>query len=515
MATPNATVSAGSAAVRSQQRSYGQTAVGVTRLKQAVYPERAPFHPSAQYPEYPFSSCISREPNLVYDGVRRLLRILQLDASAFGTRNWNPLGQLIRPGMSVVIKPNWVLSRHKEEKSVYSIITHPAVLRAIADYCWIALQGSGSISIADAPQYDCNFPELLEVTQLDTVRRFYAQFPGPSVDVIDLRNYWSAGKHFASMLQPLSGDPKGSLRINLGRASAFCEKQNLDSIYGAVYNRAETRTHHQGENHIYELSKTIFDADVVICVPKLKVHKKVGVTLNAKGLVGTATNKNLIIHYTLGSPHGGGDQYPDGVLSPLEERLIKTERWMYDHFLATRRKPLEYLHRSIYWLHNHTTKRLGLKVAEEKRALDAGNWYGNDSAWRMTLDLLRLFYFADRGGNLRNTPQRRIFCVIDGVIGGENCGPLTPDPVAAGLLVGGDNALAVDLVATRLMGFDPYKLKMYSHALQHKECDFGVRTLDDIHIHSDEPLMRSCLVQDCSGASRFTPHPGWIGHIEI
>jgi hypothetical protein len=188
---------------------------------------------------------------------------------------------------------------------------------------------------------------------------------------------------------------------------------------------------------------------------------------------------------------------------------------MYDHFLGPRKKPLEYLHRSIYWLHNHTTRRLGIKVAEEKRALDGGNWYGNDSAWRMTLDLLRMFYFADRDGNLYNTPQRRMFSVIDGVIGGENCGPLTPDPKPAGLLAAGESALAVDLVGTRLMGFDPLKLQMYSHALAHDECDFGVRTLDDIRICSDDAIMQSCLVEDCSGRSPFIPHPGWIGHIEI
>jgi uncharacterized protein (DUF362 family) len=515
MATPDAITQFHATTSQSRGSGNERASVGVTRLEEAVYPELAPYHPSTRYPEYPFSDCISTEPNLVYDGVRRLLWNLGLDRAGFGTARWNPLGQLIRPGMSVVIKPNWVLSRHKESKSVYSIITHPAVLRAIADYCWIALEGAGNITIADAPQYDCDFAELLKVTQLEQVRRFYSNWAGPSFEVCDLRNYWSAGKHFASMLQPLPGDPKGSLRVNLGCASAFYQKQNLESVYGAVYNRAETRSHHFGQSHIYELSRTIFDADVVISVPKLKVHKKVGVTLNAKGLVGTATNKNLIIHYTLGSPRRGGDQYPDGVLSPLEERLIRTERWMYDHFLAPRTKPREYLHRSIYWLHNHTTRRLGIKVAEEKRALDAGNWYGNDSAWRMTLDLLRMFYFADRDGHLHSTQQRRIFSVIDGVIGGENCGPLTPDPKPAGLLVGGENALAVDLVATRLMGFDPLKLKIYSHALAHDECDFGVRALDDIRVCSDDPAMESCLVEDCSGRSRFAPHPGWIGHIEI
>lgn len=479
------------------------------------YPTLAPYHPSEGYPEYPFPKQVAAEKNFVYDGVRRLFYLLGLDLGRFGTADWNPLGFLINPGMAVVLKPNFVLSRHKEGKDLYSIVTHPSVLRAVADYVWIALRGRGRITFADAPQYDCNWQELLSATRLDHVVSFYDSFHGPGVDLRDLRQYWSKWKHFPSLLEPLPGDPDGNLTVNLGKRSALYDKPHPEKLYGAVYHRSETIAHHTRERHEYEVAGTVMEADVVISVPKLKVHKKVGVTLNAKGLVGICTNKNYLVHYSVTPPSQGGDQYPDGLFSPIEERLIKTERWMYDYFLASRKRFWEYIHRSIYALHNNTTRRLGFKVSEDKRRLDAGNWYGNDSAWRMTVDLMKVFKFADDKGGLRDTAQRRSFSVIDGIIGGDCCGPLTPDPVPSGTLIAGENLLAVDLVATRLMGFDPLKVQIYKNLLQDDEFDFDIRTLEEINVVSPEPGWPECLTDSSSRFLDFDPHPGWVGHLEV
>jgi uncharacterized protein (DUF362 family) len=488
--------------------------VAAVQVTEAAYPAEVPYHPADVYPEYSFPGCLSHSKNAVYEGVRRLFLLLNLDREHVGTAAWNPLVGLIQPGMTVVLKPNFVLSRHKDGKDLFSIITHPSVLRAVADYCWIALRGRGRIVIADAPQYDCNFRELLAATRLDEVASFYSRFRGPTVEVLDLRKYWSRWKHFPSLLEPLTGDPEGAMTVNLGRNSALYGKPNPEKLYGAVYDRRETIAHHRDERHEYEVSRTIMNAHAVISVPKLKVHKKVGVTLNVKGLVGISTNKNYLVHYSLSPPSQGGDQYPDDLLSPSEKMLIRVERWMYDHLLAPRRKALEYLHRSIYWLHNHSTKLLGLKVDERKRLLDAGNWYGNDSAWRMAVDLMKVFLFADRHGMLQTVPQRRTFSIIDGVIGGESNGPLAPDPVAAGVLLAGENLLAVDLVAARLMGFDPLKIRMYQNLLTEPDFDFGVRHLDDIRISADPKLWNDCLSDNTSLFLGYKPHPGWIGRLE-
>ncbi|MBZ5723970.1 MAG: DUF362 domain-containing protein [Acidobacteriia bacterium] len=489
--------------------------VAAVRVSEARYPLAPPFGPAEAYPEYPFGYHIAREPNPAYAGVRRLFELLNYDHANRGTAAWNPLRHIIEPGMTVVLKPNFVLSAHKDGKNLFAIVTHPAVLRAIADYVWIALGGHGKIVIADAPQYDCDFPQLIEATRLDEVIAFYNGFRGPAAQLLDLRPYASMGKHFASLLKPLPGDPLGSILVNLGRRSALYGCPHPEKLYGAVYHREETIAHHTGETHEYLVSRTIMDADVVVSVPKLKVHKKVGVTLNVKGLVGINTNKNYLVHYSITPPSEGGDQYPDGLLGPVEKALISTERWMYDHLLAPRKPLLEYLHRSLYWLHNHTTRRLGIKVEERKRLLDAGNWYGNDSAWRMAADLYTLFLFAGSDGLLHRTPQRRAFSIVDGIVGGDINGPLTPDPVASGVLLGGENLLAVDLVATRLMGFDPLKLKTYQGLLANREFDFGVHGLQDIQVASDDPSWTRCLTDPSSRFLGFRPHPGWAGHLEV
>ncbi len=489
--------------------------VAVVQTGAAVYPQESPYHPSERYPEYAFSTELSSEANQVYAGVRQLFHQLGYDKDRYGTQEWNPLEDLISPGNTIFIKPNFVLSRHYKGGSLWAIVTHPSVLRAVIDYAWIALRGEGKIILGDAPQYDCNFEELMEAGQFDKLDEFYKSQPGPKFEILDLRKYWSRGKHFTSMLIPLSGDPRGSLVVNLGKQSALQDIANPDNLYGAVYDRDETIRHHTGDRQEYEVSRTIMEADVVISVPKLKVHKKVGVTLNIKGLVGINTNKNLIVHYRVKPPKKGGDQYPDNLFTPVERFLIQTERWMYDHFLTSKIKSLEYLHRSIYWIHNHTTKKLGLKVADWKRLQDAGNWYGNDSAWRMAVDLIRIFYFVDRNGQLHKTLQRRIFSVIDGVIGGENNGPLMPDAKPAGVLIGGENCVAVDTVGARLMGFDPHKMKMFRAVFEDTEYDFGVHGTDDVEVITDIPEWQDCLQNFSDRYLAFKPHPGWIGHLEI
>lgn len=489
--------------------------VGVVQAEKAEYPTRAPYHPSHKFPEYPFGEEISPEPNYVYAAVRQLFAELGYDSTHYDTPEWNPLGFLVEPGMTVVLKPNFVRSRHFERKDPFAMITHPSVLRAIADYVWIALKGEGKIIIADAPQYDANWDELVELTKLDEVQDFFNAKREGAFDVFDLRNYWSRRKHFPSMLIPLDGDPNGVVTLNLGDKSAVKTITDPKRLYGAVYHRQELIKSHTDDKQIYELSGTVMKADVVISVPKLKTHKKVGVTMNIKGLVGICTNKNLIVHYSLGRKEDGGDQYPPNHFTPMEERLIKTERWMYDTFLAKRSVPLEYVHRSIYWLHGKFIRPLGIKVEKKKRLLDVGNWYGNDSAWRMCVDLIKLIMFADKNGELHKTKQRRLFSVIDGIVGGENKGPLEPDPNHSGVLIASENFLAADIVGTRLMGFDPMKIKTLANLLGESDWDYGVNGFGDIAVRSSDESIRGCLDDSTKRFFNYKPYPGWVGHIEI
>lgn len=478
------------------------------------YPDEPPYSPGISYPEYSLRD-VSQKDNRVYEAVRETLKLLGMDGNNFNTARWNPFGEIIKSGDTVVIKPNFVLSSHAEGGDLFSIITHPSVIRTIVDYTYIALEGRGRIIIADSPQMDCNFDELLKRTGLVSIRELYKKELDFDLEIYDLRDFWldKASGDYSKGRHQLPGDPRGGVLVNLGKASLFCEAGNSHRFYGADYNREETIRHHHGDTQEYLISKTILSADVVISVPKLKVHKKVGVTLNAKGLVGTCINKNYLVHYALGTPSEGGDQFPDGVLSAKEAATVKLQRWAYDRFLSKKNPLADWFYSISAKLGRVLLKPLGFGVDETKAVLDAGNWYGNDSAWRMAVDLLNIFIYADNTGKLQNKPARRMFCLADGVIGGERNGPLLPGSKRCGLIIAGFNPCAVDLVCTRLMGFDYKKIKILDHVLSQPDT-FGV-SLPGIKTFSNQDFGNLFDEENKNKYFDFVPHPGWVGHIEL
>ncbi len=481
------------------------------------YPNVPPYSPHIRYPEYFFDDKCGSE-NGVYDAVRNALFLLDLDKDRFNTPQWNPLREIIKPGDRVVIKPNFVLSDHYKGGNLFSIITHPSVIRAIVDYAFKAIRSEGEIIIADAPQMDCNFQQLLYRTELPSIQELYWDKYHFEISILDLRDFWferSKSMTAATLdrRHKLPGDPKGSIMINLGKKSAFYGLKS-DRFYGADYNRDETINHHTGEHQEYMVSKTILGADVLISVPKLKVHKKVGVTLNSKGLVGICTNKNYLIHYTLGTPKEGGDQFPPKILKGKAKVKVKVHRFLYDFLLAKKNPLTDKIYESIYKIARRSIKPFLKSVNDRNIALyDGGNWYGNDTTWRMVSDLMKIALYTDKIGKLKDTPQRRIFSVIDGIIGGENNGPLAPDEKKAGVIITGFNPLAIDIVGTRLMGFDFAKLRWIKDLLNNKYFEFYVN-VDNIKIMSNIFEFQNIFyIKD--RLLDFKPHPGWQGYVEI
>lgn len=479
-----------------------------------AYCARAPFHPSEAYPESPFAGAVGGEDNPAYRGVRDLFRRLGMDAERYGTPAWNPLGALVRPGDTVLLKPNFVVSRHGRGGDLFSAITHPSVLRAVADYALVALGGRGRLVIADAPQMDAQWDELLAATGLPAVQAFYAERGAVPLEVMDLRDFCvddPDAPPVSSNRRPLAGDPLGSMVVNLGERSHFAPVPRPDRFYGADFDRAETIRHHQGGVHEYSLSRTVLGADVVISIPKLKVHKKVGVTLNVKGLVGINTNKNYLVHYRLGTPSEGGDQLPD-IQRTGDRWLVRVQRRLFDLLLARGSRAADAVYGALRLVYRALLKPF-VHPSQSTLAFDGGNWHGNDTAWRMAVDLLKLFRYAGADGVLRDTPQRRALCIVDGIVGGEGDGPLAPDARPAGCLVAGANPLAVDLVATRLMGFDPLRVRQFSILAQPGGWDFGVRSLDEVRVLADDPEVRG-LFRSTRPFLAFRPHPGWVGRLE-
>jgi uncharacterized protein (DUF362 family) len=66
----------------------------------------------------------------------------------------------------------------------------------------------------------------------------------------------------------------------------------------------------------------------------------------------------------------------------------------------------------------------------------------------------------------------RYLAVVDGIIGGEGNGPMSPDPKSIGVVLAGTHPVAVDCVAASLMGFDWKKLRLLKNSFAMREMSF-------------------------------------------
>lgn len=467
------------------------------------YPECAPFHPSIAYPEYRWETAGTE--NRVYDGVRELLRLLRLDLDHYGSSAWNPLGEIVRPGDRVVVKPNLLWHSHKFRPDEWKqVITHGSVVRAVVDYVLIALRGTGQIWIADGPQLDANFEKIIERTGLSAICEFYKRVTAIPVRLLDLRDaYEDVRGEVLYAVKPLPGDPFGATVVDLADRSCFVEHRGSGRYYGATYDEAETNYHHSGGRHEYRLSKTVASADVFINIPKMKTHKKVGVTLCLKNLVGINTGRNWLPHHTSGDPLAGGDQFPRSTVMTKSERagIGLLQR------LTMRQKGFA------------PVFRLAKKVARPifghtQETIRSGNWHGNDTCWRMVQDINRALMYSD-GEQFPTNTRKRFFAVVDGIVAGDHNGPEAPEPFEAGALVAGLNPVAVDCATAALMGFDPMRIPMLREAFAPSLLPLADFAYQDIRVASSNPdWNREILSFGPEIGFSMCPHFGWKAQIE-
>jgi len=472
------------------------------------YPQALPYAPPERFPELGFLPATTDPTNLVYAGVRELLRALGLDRERFGTPAWSPLSDLVPRGGRVVLKPNFVRHYHERGGDFSVVVTHPSVLRPLVDYALLAVGPEGSVVIADAPQYDCDVDALLARTRLPELLAWYRDAVGARVEWRDLRVEY--GRHLHGVQydkQKLAGDPEGYAAVDLGAASEFAAmpEPQLRLLRGADYDEEVTIRHHSGGRNEYLVSRTVLGADLVINVPKVKTHKKSGVTLSMKNLIGINGDKNWLPHYRAGFRPGGGDEFPrPDAYSRLRRAGAGLAR--------------ELLKRGVG---GPLLRRL--RAAENAAGLGDrarnGNWWGNDTIWRTAIDLNKIFYLGDREGRL-GAPSRRVLNIYDGILSGEGDGPMAPDPRPIGLLAAGEDGVATDVVIAWLMGFDWRRIPILTGALG--DLAGGVRIsrfegraeeLPVCWIDRDKRPAAMRLA-DITTNFGFVPHPGWVGRIE-
>ncbi|MBM3307265.1 MAG: DUF362 domain-containing protein [Candidatus Eisenbacteria bacterium] len=432
--------------------------------------------------------------------------VLDVLRGVLGTSDANPLRGFVAPGDTVLIKPNMIRQSHVHDESWEQVMTHGTVIAAVAELCCEALAGRGRVVIGDGPQNDADFDAVRAVLGLDALQERCRAEYGCDLSICDFRvERWIRGLDGVTTERvALTGDPRGFVPFDLAERSEFVKDRDY---YGAESDFRETQSHHSRGVNRYLLGRTAVEADVFINLPKLKTHKKVGVTLSLKNLVGIHGHRNYLPHHVMGTPRRGGDEYPDAsLLNELQSAATMALR----RTLARRGGTGGRLTRAI--------KNLGYGFfGGTEQVVRSGNWHGNDTAWRMVLDLNKLLFYGDSTGAVSDTMRpRRYLSIVDGIVGGEGPGPLAPDPKPCGVLIGGRNPVAVDCVCARLMGFDTGKIPMLGNALGITRLPLAAFVERDIAVRSNrEAFDRALLDIRIEDTFRFAPHFGWKDHIEL
>lgn len=420
--------------------------ISITHDSTLRYFETPPFHPSGNYLEYPWKH-FSSEPNGIYDAIRNNLIHLGLDREHINTQAWNPFKSFIIPGSSVLIKPNFVLHFNASGNDISCLVTHPSVIRAALDYTAIALGNRGKIIIGDAPIQSCRIEDLLALNGLPKVIDFFRKNSDIEIEFRDMREeVIRLEKH--SIISARRKNPVEITEVKLGSDSkleGIIKDAHLFCVDG--YEQGKTRQSHLPGAHIYDINSLTYEVDAIINIPKLKTHKKAGMTGAIKNFVGLNANKDRLAHFRSGSPSNGGDEYPvtnvfREAYRILSRTMDKTDNKVVRYMIVT----ASYLLRCVFKL-------------QKFKLVEGGAWPGNDTMWRMINDLTKIIYYGDREGKIHTDLQRKVLHIVDGIIAGEKMGPLSPSPKHCGLIISGFNPFLVDAAACELMGFDYRKVK--------------------------------------------------------
>jgi uncharacterized protein (DUF362 family) len=442
-----------------------------------------------------------REPGLGYEDAGAVHRAVTECVRVAGVE----LADWVRPGETVLLKPNWVKAEHPRLSDGWrTVMTGTPVVEAMAREVWKAMDGRGRIVVADAPQTDSSFAAIEACLGLRAMEsRLRAQ--GIGVSVVDLRKEeWVQRDGVIAERRQLAGDPAGYVAFDLAQASEFAEHTGGGRYYGADYDAGEVNRHHTGGRHEYLLARSAVEADVVISIPKLKTHKKTGITAGLKNLVGVNGDKNWLPHHTEFGWGAAGDERPRGDWKMRLERSAA--------------RGLRKLNRMVPGLgplvHGRAHVMGAALFGETEQVVRSGNWHGNDTCWRMCLDLNKLVIYGRPDGTL-GRERRRYLVLADGLVAGEGAGPMNPDPVAAGLLLFGTDAASVDAAAATLMGFDAARIPLVRLAFQTRGHAVSVgRDWREVRLRSNVAEWEGRRLPEVEETFHFKPHFGWRGMIE-
>lgn len=485
--------------------------VSVIKKEGANYPDKKYlFRPHEQYDEYLFDE-MSSEKNVVYELVRNSFLIREMDKEHIDTSEWNPLGELIKPGNYVVLKPNLVMDYNPSGDGVECLFTQPSVVAAVVDYVLIALKGEGTIVIGDAPMQECKLEKLLSESGYYDLLDYYQKKISEKkwniqIELVDFRGFTSVVKHGVSIGK--ENEEHGKV-VDLGKDSEFAiyDEEHINNLRITNYNPEILARHHTIDKHEYYISDEILKADVVINMPKPKTHRKAGVTIALKNLIGINVRKEYLPHHCIGEKASGGDEYTKKSILKKWKSTIQ-DKINYNQAVGRYKT-------AVFQLYMRKIVTLFIRVFCDSTW--EGSWYGNETISKTIADLNKILMYSDIDGNIQPTEQRKQFIVADMVLSGEKDGPVNPSMKRVGIIAMGDQPVCFDEAIATLMGMDirkiPTILQVRELHSKHKLVLNSDRAFikSNVENWNDKYISQIC----CSDALNFVPSDGWKGHIEL
>jgi len=406
--------------------------VGIARLPSCSYPSRG--QTNEEQAENPISQALSR-----------------LADSMDWSDQRGPFGRVVPAGARVLVKPNLVLHQNEGSGGLDCLVTHSSLIRATVEA--VLQTDATEVLVGDAPIQGCNFDALVENSGLRSWAQTQMALDSRFKGVRDFRRTIGVLVHGVRVAsEGMQAEDRFTL-FDLGRQSLLEPiSANGNRFRVAWYDpRLMARTHHPGV-HQYLVAKEVVEADVIINLPKLKTHRKAGVTCALKNLIGINGNKEYLPHHRLGGSQSGGDCYPgNGAVKRALEYLSDRQNLTSSYAAGM-------LWRLLFAVLARTSRAQGDRTGTD------GSWSGNDTIWRTCLDLNRILLYGRSDGTMKDEIQRRVIHVADAVVAGQGNGPLAPDPLNLGLILGANNAAAMDWVGAHLLTYDPEKIALVRHA---------------------------------------------------
>ena len=366
-------------------------------------------------------------------------------------------------GKRVLLKPNWV--RHSVKPS------DELCLRTNDNFLITALRvivemKPTEVIIGDAPIQGCRWDKMISISFLSDIRKLSEKYNIP-IKVIDFRRrtYNLSENNPEAGIRPLSD----YVIFDLGNDSMLepVTKPGQSKFRVTNYDPDRMSSAHASGVHKYCIAREFFDADIVISLPKIKTHQKTGITGALKNIVGINGDKDFLPHHRIGGTRMGGDCYPGGsYLRYWSELLLDkaNRRQGRKSFIIWQKLS------SLFW-------RLSFPGSEHNMA---AGWHGNDTTWRMVMDLNKIAEYGNASGILSEKPQRQIFSLCDGIIAGMGDGPLEPEPLALGIISFTDCSIINDRVMALLMGLPENKIPLLNNSLNKEpECDITLNGQKD------------------------------------